>query len=150
MSLPACQERVLNRIEHSLTACDPRLWSMFAIFTKLTGDEEMPRLEELESRPVPLRGWLKRLARPGRGRRTVGGAQATGAPGTALRAILLVPIMLPTLAPAALLGFRRRSVSRFGPGNLTKAHRTRPEPGKTGLALPQRLMHQWAVERMTG
>jgi hypothetical protein len=35
MSLPARQERVLERIEHSLHACDP-LRSMFAMFTKLT------------------------------------------------------------------------------------------------------------------
>jgi len=36
MSLPARQERVLGRIEHSLHAGDPRLRSMFATFTKLT------------------------------------------------------------------------------------------------------------------
>jgi hypothetical protein len=42
MSLPACQQRVLDRIEHSLHAGDPRLRAMFAIFTKLTREEEMP------------------------------------------------------------------------------------------------------------
>jgi hypothetical protein len=42
MSLPARQARVLDRIEHSLDACDPRLRSMFAIFAKLTRDEEIP------------------------------------------------------------------------------------------------------------
>jgi len=36
MSLPARQQQVLDRIEDSLHACDPRLRSMFAIFTKLT------------------------------------------------------------------------------------------------------------------
>jgi Protein of unknown function (DUF3040) len=35
MSLPACQQRVLDRVEQSLYACDPRLRSKFAIFTKL-------------------------------------------------------------------------------------------------------------------
>jgi hypothetical protein len=64
MSLPARQARVLDRIEHSLDACDPRLRSMFAIFAKLTRDEEMPRLEQFESRSLPLRGWLNRLTRP--------------------------------------------------------------------------------------
>jgi hypothetical protein len=47
MSLPVRQQRVLDRIEHSLHVSEPHLKSMFAIFTKLTWDEEMPRLEEL-------------------------------------------------------------------------------------------------------
>jgi hypothetical protein len=59
MSLPARQERVLGRIEHSLHAGDPRLRSMFATFTKLTKGQQMPRLEQLESRSWPLRCWLK-------------------------------------------------------------------------------------------
>ena len=74
MSLPACQQRVLDRIEHSLHASDPRLRSMFAVFTELTREEEMPRLEELEPRSSPRWGWLKRLKRPRRGRRTARGA----------------------------------------------------------------------------
>ena len=77
MSLPACQQRVLDRIEHSLHACDPRLRSMFAIFTKLTREEGMPRLEELDHRTSPLWRWLKRLGRPGRQRRAARGAWAT-------------------------------------------------------------------------
>lgn len=64
MSLPARQARVLGRIERSLHAGEPRLTSMFAIFTKLAGDEEMPPLEELDSRWLPFRGWRKRLPRP--------------------------------------------------------------------------------------
>ena len=64
MSLPARQARVLGRIECSLHAGEPRLTSMFAIFTKLAGDEEMPALEELDSRRLPFRGWRKRLPRP--------------------------------------------------------------------------------------
>jgi hypothetical protein len=62
MSLPARQQRLLDRFEQSLHACDPHLMSMFAIFTKLTNDEEMPGLEELESRSSPLWGWVTRLA----------------------------------------------------------------------------------------
>lgn len=61
MSLPPRQAQVLKRIEHSLHACDPHLRSMFAIFAKLTRDEEMPRLEELRSRSSPLRAWRQRL-----------------------------------------------------------------------------------------
>src|SRR5258706_7581540 len=55
MSLPARQERVLERIEHSLHACDP-LRSTFAMFTKLTRDEEMPRLERLEAPVIAAAG----------------------------------------------------------------------------------------------
>ena len=74
MSLPARQQRVLDRIEHSLHVCEPHLKSMFAVFTKLTGDEEMPRLEELRPRPLPFPGWRKRPGQPGRKGQAVSGA----------------------------------------------------------------------------
>jgi hypothetical protein len=64
MSLPARRERVLERIERSLQACDPPLRSMFAMFTKLARDEEMPRLEKLQAPSSPLWDWLKRQAQP--------------------------------------------------------------------------------------
>jgi hypothetical protein len=85
MSLSARQERDLGRIERSLHADEPRLTSMFAIFTKLAREEEMPRLEELGSRWLPLRGWRNRLARsrPGGGR---GKRVGDGAPDTRLDA----------------------------------------------------------------
>jgi hypothetical protein len=58
-----------------LPACEPHLKPMFAIFTTLTRDEEMPRLEEIQSHWPPFRGWRKRLVPPGRGgRRTAQGA----------------------------------------------------------------------------
>jgi hypothetical protein len=79
MSLPARQQRVLDRIDDSLHACDPRLRPMFAIFTKLTREEGMPRLEELDHRTLPQWRWLKRLGRAGRRRRAARGAWATGA-----------------------------------------------------------------------
>lgn len=55
MSLPAGQQQVLDRIETDLEGCEPRLRSMFAIFTRLTRDEGAPRTEAL--RPV-RRTWL--------------------------------------------------------------------------------------------
>jgi hypothetical protein len=142
MSLPARQQRVLDRIESPLHACDPYLRSMFAIFTKLTSDEEMPRLEELKSRSLPLPGWLKRLARSGRERQMARGAWAAGTPGTARRAIIMVPIILLALAPAALLGLGTSSVSRCGPA--IRLQHTAPAlgPAKTCLPAPQRLVHQ--------
>jgi hypothetical protein len=115
MSLPARQERVLERIEHSLQACDPPLRSMFAMFTKLARDEEMPRLEKLHAPSSPLWDWLKRLAQPGRRRREARRARATGTPGTRLWAIVLVPIVLLALAPVAFLGLGMHGVSHCGP-----------------------------------
>jgi len=142
MSLPARQERILGRIEHSLHACDPRLRSMFATFTKLTRDQQMPRLEQLESRSRPLPGWLRRLTRPRRRRRTASGARAAGTPGTTLRAIIIVPIMLLVLAPAALLGFGTRSVSRCGQAIRLEHSAPALSQAKTCLLVPQKLAHQ--------
>jgi hypothetical protein len=55
MSLPASEVRVLSRIEEGLVSRDPRLRSLFAIFTRLTWQEAMPAREQL--RP---RGWRPR------------------------------------------------------------------------------------------
>ncbi len=52
MSLPARQRRVLDRIECGLRGSDPRLAALYAIFCRLTRDEEMPRIEELRHRAV--------------------------------------------------------------------------------------------------
>jgi hypothetical protein len=50
MSLPASEERALTRIEQMLLARDPRLKSLFTIFTRLTGQEAMPATEQLQPR----------------------------------------------------------------------------------------------------
>jgi hypothetical protein len=49
VNLPAGQQQVLDRIESDLEGCEPRLRSMFAIFTRLTRDEGAPRTESLRS-----------------------------------------------------------------------------------------------------
>jgi hypothetical protein len=142
MSLPACQQRVLDRIEHSLHACDPRLRSMFAIFTKLTREEEMPRLEKLEPRSLRPWGWLKRLGRPGRGRRTARGTWATGAPGARLQAIIFVPIALLVLASAAFFGLGARSVRPCGPAIQLQNTALALSRAKTCLPAPLGYVHQ--------
>jgi hypothetical protein len=62
MGLPARQRRRLENIEHKLRGSDPRLAAMFAIFGRLTRDEDMPRIEELRHRAAILglrmRLWL--------------------------------------------------------------------------------------------
>jgi hypothetical protein len=51
MSLPASQQRVLDRIEEALKHREPRLASMFAIFARLNIGEHLPRIEALELVP---------------------------------------------------------------------------------------------------
>jgi len=51
MSLPARQQRVLDRIEEVLKKREPRLHSMFAMFTRLNLGERLPRIEALELVP---------------------------------------------------------------------------------------------------
>jgi hypothetical protein len=103
MSLPTRQERILGRMAHSLHASEPHLTSMFAIFTKLTRDEHMPRLEALDASSLPVGGWRQRLTRPSRKRPAASGARTAYARRARLRAILLVPIMLAALAPAVFV-----------------------------------------------
>jgi hypothetical protein len=57
MTLPARQQRALDRIGTTLAADDPGLGSMFAIFTRLTRHEAMPVTERVRTR-------LKRLPHP--------------------------------------------------------------------------------------
>jgi hypothetical protein len=59
MGLPAGQQRVLDSIEEALGTAEPRLAAMYAIFTRLTGNEARPHREQLPS----ARGWRSRLAR---------------------------------------------------------------------------------------
>jgi hypothetical protein len=81
MGLPACQERILTRIEHALRQGEPHLASRFAIFTRLASGEELPRTERLVLEPW-LRRWLKSAK---------------------LRALLAVPAAMAALAAALFL-----------------------------------------------
>ena len=51
MGLPASQQRVLDRIEEALKRREPRLASMFAMFTRLNLGERLPWIEALEAVP---------------------------------------------------------------------------------------------------
>jgi hypothetical protein len=51
MGLPASQQRVLDRIEEVLKKREPRLVSMFTMFTRLNIGERLPRIEALELVP---------------------------------------------------------------------------------------------------
>jgi hypothetical protein len=97
MGLPASQRRILERIEDSLRGSDPRLAALFAIFTRLTCDEEMPRIEQVRAKvAVLLAGVHRRLA---------AFAQWFGAPRRArLRAAVFFPAALAIVASAVAVG----------------------------------------------
>lgn len=84
MSLPARQQRKLSEIEGGLTGSDPRLRSLFGIFTRLTTGEAMPWFEAVPTRPVAdalaaFRSLIRRIARR---------------PASRVRALLLLPAAL--------------------------------------------------------
>jgi hypothetical protein len=80
MSLPVCQQRVLDRMEGALRASEPHLTSMYAIFTRLNATEPV-RTERLTRKRLR---WLQ--------------------PGTAMYAIVLIPVMFAAIIVGALLG----------------------------------------------
>ena len=53
MGLPASQQRVLNEIESKLGEADPRLHSMFRVFTRLTERDAMPGQEAIPTSRFP-------------------------------------------------------------------------------------------------
>jgi hypothetical protein len=94
MALPTCHQRTLETIAARLADSDPRLNSLFAIFTRLNHAEAMPWLEQLKVRPVRdrlvrIQFWFRLLARRPAGR---------------MRAVLLLPAALTAMACALTLG----------------------------------------------
>jgi hypothetical protein len=104
MNLPACQERVLSRIEEALWKGEPRLASRFAIFSRLTRGEALPRTEQLTPRP-----WLRRvLASTGRAWRFLfprpqSRGVAAMRPASRLRAAVVLPVLLIIMASATVV-----------------------------------------------
>jgi hypothetical protein len=90
MSLPACQQRVLDTIENALQRREPRLASMFAMFTRLTRGEGLPRTERLEA--TPWWAW-HRHRRAGRAGRSPRARRSHGGPAAAL-AVLIIPALI--------------------------------------------------------
>jgi hypothetical protein len=90
VTLPAAQQRVLDRMEGALQASEPQLTSMFSIFTRLNADE--PLGAEPLARPRPRRfRWLRA--------------------GTTIYAFVLVPVMFAMITIGALLSSRAHSVA---------------------------------------
>ncbi|MBV9383237.1 MAG: DUF3040 domain-containing protein [Streptosporangiaceae bacterium] len=90
MSLPACQQRVLNAIDESLRASEPRLASMFAIFTRLTTGEEPTGMERLPGDSP----WWRSVRQ--------------------LRTFVLIPVMAAIALSGVLLGVTTRGAQACG------------------------------------
>jgi hypothetical protein len=90
VSLPASQQRILNKIETVLRDSDPWLASLFSIFGKLTKDEDMPRVEEVKARLAKLGAWIVRQRIP--------------QPSDRMKAIFFFPAALATVTCALLIG----------------------------------------------
>ena len=96
MTLPVSQQRTLDRIERKLRDSDPGLTALFTIFTRLTWNEEIPRIEEIRARLTRIGGVIVRHAEPARRR--------TPRIPSHVKAILLFPAALAALACALLIG----------------------------------------------
>lgn len=95
MSLPTGQQRVLESIAGRLAESDPRLVSLFSIFTRLTLTERMPWIEQVAVRPVAdrlasLGHWFRWLLRR---------------PAARGRAMVLLPAALTAVACALTIAF---------------------------------------------
>jgi Protein of unknown function (DUF3040) len=96
VSLPPSQQRALDRIERMLRDSDPRLIALFSIFTRLTRDEDMPRIEEIRARLARFGGWVSRRTAPVRRR--------IPRPSDRVKAILFFPAALAAVACALVMG----------------------------------------------
>jgi hypothetical protein len=108
MTLPASQQHALDVIDDVLQSAEPRLATMFGVFTHLTRQEAMPAVETLP----PSRWWARyRLPgqryRPGRQRQPRGPRA-----GHRLGRVVLVPLLL--IAAVSLLVSSLISASTAG------------------------------------
>jgi len=113
MSLPIGQQRVLESIEGKLAESDPRLVSLFSIFTRLTLAEKMPWIEQVAVRPVADRlaavtHWFRWMARR---------------PAARIRAMVLLPAALTAVACALTIAFGFPGSQRHVPGSKAPAAR---------------------------
>jgi hypothetical protein len=90
MTLPASQQHALDAIDDIFQSAEPRLATMFGVFTHLTGQETMPAVETL-----PPGRWWTRYRLPGRhyrpGRQQHPRGRRADRP---LSRVVLVPLLL--------------------------------------------------------
>ena len=102
--MPAHQQSVLNGIDRALESRDPRLASIFAIFTGLTRDDGPPRTERLARAPNAVLNMLRAAIRRARAamRAAALRARASAAMRRA-RASAVIPIVLVAGLMAAIV-----------------------------------------------
>jgi Protein of unknown function (DUF3040) len=101
VSLPVSEQRVLDGIENALEGGEPRLGSMFAIFTRLTLDDGVPRNEALRAQTGLRRAW------------PAGGLTAT------VRAIIAVPLILGLVTLFVFMAINGSGTQGCRPGPVT-------------------------------
>jgi hypothetical protein len=153
MTLPPSQQHALNAIDDVLQSAEPRLATMFGVFTDLTRMETMPAVETLppgpwwarwtrhrlpghlarRSRARRFRAGRFRAGRPGRPRsgRWPGG-QAGRRAGRQLSRIVLIPVLL--LVAASLLVVSLVSSGAAGRRGCGHAAAAVMLPGLSGVA----------------
>jgi hypothetical protein len=104
VSLPASQQRMLDRIDLMLRDSDPRLAALFSIFTRLTWGEEMPGIEVIRARLARFGGWIARRTEPVRRR--------IPHPSDRVKAVVFFPVALAAVACALLVGSSGPAVHR--------------------------------------
>ena len=118
MSLTARQCRALDSIERQLGAREPRLASMFAMFTRLTKDELLPQMETIKVRRWPP--FAERIAglrrrRRWRRLRAIAQRRTTGGAVTRFINVAFVPfIVLGLVATALAIGGQGPPANRCG------------------------------------
>jgi hypothetical protein len=146
MTLPASQQHALDAIDDVLQSAEPRLATMFGVFTHLTRQEAMPTVETLP----PGRWWTRyhlpgRPYRPGRQRHPRGPRA-----GRRLGRVVLLPLLLiaavsllisglVSAGPAGRRGCGQAMVmvmaaqQRTAPGQAAGAGRAAGASGATGI-----------------
>jgi hypothetical protein len=133
MSLPARERRRLSGIQCALDRSDPRLASLFATFSRLTRDEEMPHFERLRVR-------ADRLAARGKNIRL--------AVFSRMRLILIAPLALAATTGALLIGgwSNNPGACRATPAAAHSSHGGPPAGARPALCLSR----AWHPAMMAG
>jgi len=107
MGLSAKHRRTLDTIESALRGSDPGLTALFAVFTRLSADEEMPRIEQVRRRAGALTGWARRgLTAAGGWLTTAAGGWLTARPRRWVQTAIFLPLALGVLAASFALSPR--------------------------------------------
>ena len=119
MSLPVNEQRVLDGIENALEGGEPRLRSMFAIFTRLTRDDAVPPTETLRARARLGRGW-----------------PTGGVPAVRMRAIIAVPVIVGLITFCIFMAVNSSGAQGCRPGPvLARTASCQSAPGPTGSSV---------------